>query len=169
MFLKHWIHCSTRCFTTDKGTSAVGLTVSVRLEHSTQERESWGWHLIVESDKMSEKDHTSIHETMEQQSISISKGGCHHSSHGVLRHCCLQLDPRGLRLLLRRIPVSQGLFSRLDVLCVFKNVVISILDANLAEYMIRSHQGKAHRSGLNEDIKYISYAFEAPSKGRKKA
>ena len=124
--------------------------------------------LIVESDKMSDKDHTSIHKTMEQQSISISRGGCHHSSHAVLRHCCLQLDPRGLRLLLRRIPVSRGISSRLDALCVFKNVVISTLDANLAEYMIQSHQGKAHRRGLNEGIKYISYAWEAPSQGRKK-
>lgn len=82
--MKYVQSVSHRCiYTTGKGASAVGLTAIMKkndsgewsLEGGAFVLADQGICLIDEFDKMDDTDRTSIHEAMEQQSISISKAG----------------------------------------------------------------------------------------------
>lgn len=175
-------------FTTGQGASAVGLTAYVRKSHQSRD---WtleagalvladqGVCLIDEFDKMNDQDRTSIHEAMEQQSISISKAGIVTS----LQARCSVIaasNPIGGRYdasmtFSENVNLSDPILSRFDILCVVRDEVDPIQDQHLAKFVvnshIRHHPSKAdkikHQEPVNElqipqDIlkKYLVYARE---------
>lgn len=149
-------------YTTGKGASAVGLTASVRRDFSSKE---WtleggamvladqGICLIDEFDKMSEMDRTSIHEAMEQQSISISKAGIVAT---LQARCAVIAAANPIKGRYDRqlsfsdnVNLSEPILSRFDILCVLKDNVDMTADSDLATFIINSHM-KNHPNFMDE-------------------
>ncbi|KAK3868016.1 hypothetical protein Pcinc_026562 [Petrolisthes cinctipes] len=152
-FLKYVEKIAPRAvFTTGQGASAVGLTAYVQRSPVTQE---WtleagalvladkGVCLIDEFDKMNDADRTSIHEAMEQQSISISKAGIVTS----LQARCAVIaaaNPIGGRYdpsmtFAENVDLSEPILSRFDILCVVRDTVDPVQDEHLARFVVGSH------------------------------
>jgi DNA replication licensing factor MCM2 len=101
---------------------------------------------------MNDADRTSIHEAMEQQSISISKAGIVAS----LQARCAVIaaaNPIGGRYdpsmtFSENVNLSEPIMSRFDILCVVKDEFDPMLDHFLAEFVVSSHM----RHHPNSDI-----------------
>ncbi|KAJ5220167.1 Nucleic acid-binding OB-fold [Penicillium chermesinum] len=142
-------------FATGQGASAVGLTASVRRDPLTSEWTLEGGALVLadrgtclidEFDKMNDQDRTSIHEAMEQQTISISKAGIVTT----LKARCAVVaaaNPTGGRYnatkpFSQNVELTEPILSRFDILCVVRDLVEPSEDERLANFVIESH----HRS-----------------------
>ncbi|XP_005992593.3 DNA replication licensing factor MCM2 [Latimeria chalumnae] len=152
-FLKYVEKVSSRAiFTTGQGASAVGLTAYVRrnpvskewtLEAGALVLADRGVCLIDEFDKMNDQDRTSIHEAMEQQSISISKAGIVTS----LQARCTVIaaaNPIGGRYdpsltFSENVDLTEPIVSRFDILCVVRDTVDPVQDEMLARFVVGSH------------------------------
>ncbi|KAL0036084.1 hypothetical protein WJX79_002039 [Trebouxia sp. C0005] len=152
-FLKYVEKVAQRAvYTTGKGASAVGLTASVQKDPITREWTLEGGALVLadkgvclidEFDKMNDQDRVSIHEAMEQQSISISKAGIVTS----LQARCSVIaaaNPIGgrydsSRTFAENVELTDPILSRFDILCVVKDKVDPVADEMLANFVIDSH------------------------------
>merc|ERR1719187_846256 len=181
-------------FSTGQGASAVGLTAYVQRSPVTRE---WtleagalvladkGVCLIDEFDKMNDADRTSIHEAMEQQTISISKAGIVTS---LQARCAIiaAANPIGGRYdpsltFSENVDLTEPILSRFDILCVVRDEADAVQDERLAQFVVGSHMrhhpcaagGDAPTNGVDEDghsgpelipqellRKYIVYAKE---------
>lgn len=150
-------------FATGQGASAVGLTASVRRDPVTSEWTLEGGALVLadrgtciidEFDKMNDQDRTSIHEAMEQQTISISKAGIVTTLHarcGVIAAA----NPIGGRYNATRafsdnVQLTEPILSRFDILCVVRDTVEPEEDERLARFIVGSHS-RSHPSTQEGD------------------
>ncbi|KAJ1418660.1 P-loop containing nucleoside triphosphate hydrolase [Sesbania bispinosa] len=168
-FLKYVEKTGQRAvYTTGKGASAVGLTAAVHKDPVTREWTLEGGALVLadkgiclidEFDKMNDQDRVSIHEAMEQQSISISKAGIVTS----LQARCSVIaaaNPIGGRYdssktFSSNVELTDPIISRFDILCVVKDVVDPVTDEMLAKFVVDSHF-KSQPKGAIKDDKSLS-------------
>ncbi|CAN3357668.1 DNA replication licensing factor Mcm2p [Diutina catenulata] len=149
-------------FATGQGASAVGLTASVRKDPITKEWTLEGGALVLadkgtclidEFDKMNDQDRTSIHEAMEQQSISVSKAGIVTT----LQARCAILaaaNPTGGRYnstlpLSMNVNLTEPILSRFDILCVVRDLVNPESDERLGRFVLDSHM-RSHPSATED-------------------
>jgi len=165
-FLKYVEKTAGRCvYTTGKGASAVGLTAAVHKDPVTREWVLEGGALVLadrgvclidEFDKMNDQDRVSIHEAMEQQSISISKAGIVTS----LQARCSVIaaaNPVGGRYDSSRtfsdnVELTDPILSRFDIMCVVKDVIDPVLDERLARFVVGSHVRSHPRFDADVDV-----------------
>ena len=139
-------------YTTGKGASAVGLTASVRRDNISGEWVLEGGALVLadkgiclidEFDKMNDQDRTSIHEAMEQQTISISKAGIVAT---LKARCSVIAAANPINGKYNRsysfkqnVNLSDPIISRFDIVCVLKDDRSKILDREMGRFILGNH------------------------------
>lgn len=153
-------------YATGQGASGVGLTASVRKDPITNEWVLEGGALVLadkgtciidEFDKMHDRDRTSIHEAMEQQSISISKAGIVTT---LQARCAVvaAANPIGGRYnstipLLDNVALTTPILSRFDVVCVVRDLVNPANDERLAKFVLSSHLNSLDSKEADEEMR----------------
>lgn len=151
-------------FATGQGASAVGLTASVRRDPMTAEWTLEGGALVLadkgtclidEFDKMNDRDRTSIHEAMEQQTISISKAGIVTT---LQARCAIvaAANPIGGRYnstvpFSQNVELTEPILSRFDILCVVRDTVDPSEDERLAKFVVESHDKASKAADGQQD------------------
>ncbi|CAF3437060.1 unnamed protein product, partial [Fusarium graminearum] len=165
-------------FATGQGASAVGLTASVRRDPLTSEWTLEGGALVLadrgtclidEFDKMNDQDRTSIHEAMEQQTISISKAGIVTTLQarcGVIAAA----NPIGGRYnstapFSSNVELTEPILSRFDILCVVRDTVEPEEDERLARFIVGSHSRSHPLSQAEQGSMEVEHDTQAETQG----
>lgn len=176
--LKHIAHLTPRgVYTSGKGSSGAGLTASVMRDQITNEIMLEGGALVLadmgvccidEFDKMEEKDRTSIHEVMEQQTVSIAKAGIT-TTLNARTSILAAANPVYGRYNKARTPheninLPPSLLSRFDLIFILLDRPDESHDLKMASHITFVHQTKSHPKN-KQDIydnaflrSYISHA-----------
>jgi len=149
-------------YTTGKGASAVGLTAAVTrdengdfaLEGGAMVLADDGMCLIDEFDKMNDNDRTSLHEAMEQQTISISKAGIVATLKARCAVIAVANPSEGRydsqRTFAQNVNLTDPILSRFDMLCVLRDESDPVQDERLADHVVCSHI-RSHPDATAED------------------
>lgn len=160
-------------FVSGKSTTGAGLTASVvkdeflrgwSLEAGAMVLANKGTVCVDEIEKMNEQDRSTMHEAMEQQTVTISKANIH----ATLRSETTVLAAGNPKLgrfdpyspISQQIDISPSLLSRFDIIFVIKDIPNKHIDAAIASHVLEEHQQEVIRDIIPQNLlrKYISYA-----------
>jgi len=161
-------------YTSGRGSTAAGLTAAVvkdksgifMLEAGAVVLGDQGVVCIDEFDKMKPEDRSALHEVMEQQTASISKGGivatlnARTSILAAANPLYGKYDP--FRNITENVNLPIPLLTRFDLIFVVRDIPSKERDKKIAEHIINLHTsaGIDNRSLIDVDIltKYLGYA-----------
>src|SRR3989338_6919887 len=160
-------------YVSGKSASAAGLTAAVVKDEFLK-----GWSLeagamvflnkgvvcIDEIEKMTEQDRSTMHEALEQQSISVSKANIQ----ATLRAETTVLaagNPKMGRFdpytpIPQQIDISPALLSRFDVIFIIRDLPNKVQDEAIATHVLQEHKQEVIRDVIDAKLlrKYIAYA-----------
>ncbi|MFH1522062.1 MAG: minichromosome maintenance protein MCM [archaeon] len=160
-------------YVSGKSTTGAGLTATVvkddilkgwGLEAGAMVLANKGIVCVDEFDKMDDEDRSTMHEAMEQQTITISKATVQatlHSQTAVLAAANPKFgrfDP--LQSIPKQINLSPSLLSRFDVIFVIRDIPGRKNDEAIATHVLSGHKQEVHHDVIDRNLlkKYISYA-----------
>ncbi len=160
-------------YVSGKATTGPGLTAAVvrdeflkgwSLEAGAMVLSNKGTVCIDEIEKMDEQDRSTMHEALEQQSISISKANIH----ATLRAETTVLAAGNPKLgrfdpytpIPQQIDISPALLSRFDVIFIIRDLPNKAQDEAIASHVLEEHQQEVIRDIIEPKLlrKYIAYA-----------
>jgi len=156
-----------------KAATAAGLTATVvrdeflrgwSLEAGAMVLSNNGTVCIDEIEKMSEHDRSTMHEAMEQQTVTIAKAGIQ----ATLKAATTVLAAGNPKLgrfdpytpIPQQIDISPALLSRFDVIFIIRDLPNKLQDEAIATHVLEEHQQDVIRDIIDPKIlrKYIAYA-----------
>ena len=161
-------------YTSGKGSTAAGLTAAIvrdktgimMLEAGAVVLGDQGLVCIDEFDKMKPEDRSALHEVMEQQSVSIAKGGivatlnARTSILAAANPMYGKYDP--FKNITENVNLPIPLLTRFDLIFVVRDIPSKEKDEKIARHIIErfTPQGTDKRSIIDIDLltKYLSYA-----------